>query len=81
MTTQLPRKIERSWLDNATTIPLAVIAGAVLIAVAIVFIFRWEVVTVAYSERFFILRVDRWTGKILICSLKDKSHEFLCLDD
>ena len=41
----------------------AIVGGAVIIAFAIAFTFRWEIVPLGQSA----LRLDRWTGKIVAC--------------
>jgi hypothetical protein len=43
---------------------LAILGGAVIIAAAILFVFRWEM---APFGQVAALRLDRWTGKILVC--------------
>jgi hypothetical protein len=52
--------------DGATRImsstPVAILVGAVLIAAAILIVFRWEIASPG------VMRLDRWTGKIVLCN-------------
>jgi hypothetical protein len=56
----------------------AIIIGAALIAAAILFVFRWEIITGGgYSP----LRLDRWTGKVTACRQAadfDTNHQENC---
>jgi hypothetical protein len=52
--------------------PLATVVGAALIAFAIVFVFRWEIVSAPSSSELlgsslFAFRLDRWSGEISAC--------------
>jgi hypothetical protein len=46
--------------------PAAIIVGSVIIAAAILFVFRWEVLK--FNEGPGILRLDRWTGTAVLCT-------------
>ena len=50
---------------SRAALPLAIFGGFALIAIAIVFVFRWE--TVPSSRGVAAFRLDRWTGKITFC--------------
>ena len=60
-------------MSNRT--PFSIVVAGVIIAVAFAILFRWHIVT---SETR-IVRVDRWTGKIQICSQPD--GKIICVDE
>jgi len=41
----------------------AIIIGAVMIAVAILIVFRWEIASPG------VMRLDRWTGTVVLCDV------------
>lgn len=43
------------------------IIGAIIIAAAILFVFRWEIAT-AGADRDSVLILNRWTGTVTVCS-------------
>ena len=43
---------------------LGIIGGSLIVAAAIFFVFRWEMVPWGQGGA---MRLDRWTGKIVIC--------------
>lgn len=58
-------KPKRSWtIGSRAGLPIAIVLGAALIALAILFIFRWEIVSPSPAVTH---RLDRWTGKIVFC--------------
>ena len=47
-----------------------ILAGAALIAAAIVYTFRWEIVTADHGGvAIAVYRLDRWSGKVVRCNL------------
>ena len=42
----------------------AILGGALIIALSIIFTFRWEIVPIG---QWAALRLDRWTGKVVAC--------------
>jgi len=52
-------------MSNRT--PFSIVVAGVIIAVALAILFRWHILT---SEAR-IVRIDRWTGKIQICTQPD----------
>jgi len=48
------------------TSPVAILAGAALIAAAMLFVFRWEIA--AGPTTVPVVRLDRWTGGVTICN-------------
>lgn len=47
------------------SIPVSILAAGAVIAAAILFAFRWEIVPVVGGGG--ALRLDRWTGAIVFC--------------
>lgn len=47
--------------------PVAVVVGSAIVAVAILFAFRWEVAMGSGTPP--VIRLDRWTGKVAICNV------------
>jgi hypothetical protein len=47
--------------------PIAIIAAGLLIAAAIVFVFRWQISAAANEGGVIVYRLDRWTGEIIAC--------------
>jgi hypothetical protein len=45
--------------------PVAIVVAAVIVAVALLVAFRWEIATRPSYPALFIL--DRWTGKVVAC--------------
>lgn len=48
------------------SLPAAVVIGALMVACAILFVFRWEVAGPAP------LVLDRWTGVVVLCDVPDQ---------
>lgn len=48
------------------TNPVAILIGAALIAVAILYVFRWEIA--AGPPTVPVVRLDHWTGKVTVCN-------------
>jgi hypothetical protein len=48
--------------------PLAILIGLALVAAAVLFVFRWEIVAGPTTYR--AVRLDRWTGSIAQCESK-----------
>ena len=46
----------------------AIIIGAALIAVAILFVFRWQITA---TQDYGVIRLDRWTGSVTGCAVAD----------
>ena len=44
------------------TQPIATVIAALIVAVAILFVFRWDVPSTGG-----IIRLDRWTGNVTLC--------------
>jgi len=63
---------------SRAALPLAIFGGFALIAIAIVFVFRWE--TVPSSRGVAAFRLDRWTGKITFCRYS-ATFEMDCSED
>jgi hypothetical protein len=51
----------------------AILGGAALIAAAVLFIFRWEIIGSGEA----VYRVDRWTGQVVSCAMT-RPFEFDC---
>ena len=49
--------------------PLAIVIGAALIAAAILVVFRWEIASPG------VMRLDRWTGSIVLCKSSNQRPE------
>ena len=47
---------------------VSILIGSILIAAAVLFVFRWDVV--AGQSNYRIIRLDRWTGTITQCESK-----------
>jgi hypothetical protein len=60
-------------MNNRT--PLSIIVAAVIIAISLAGLFRWHVI----SSETHVVRVDRWTGKIQICS--QSGAKIICVDE
>jgi hypothetical protein len=60
-------------MSNRT--PFSVVVAGVIIAVAFAILFRWHILT---SEAR-IVRIDRWTGKIQICTQPD--GKIVCVEE
>jgi hypothetical protein len=60
-------------MSNRT--PFSIVAAGVIIAVALAVLFRWHIIT---SEAH-IVRIDRWTGKVQICTQPD--GKIVCVDE
>jgi hypothetical protein len=63
----------RQMSNNRT--PVSVIVAAIIIAISATFLFRWHVI----SSEARVVRVDRWTGKIQICS--QPSTKIVCVEE
>jgi hypothetical protein len=50
--------------------PTAIILGAVIVAAAILCVFRWEAFRVG-PQPFAVVRLDRWSGKLTGCDQTD----------
>jgi hypothetical protein len=62
-------------MDIRTGAPLAIFSGAALIALAILFVFRWEIGATSNGT----VLLDRWGGRISICAGIDKNtFEMTC---
>ena len=48
-------------------ISVAIIAGALIIAVALAFSSRWQISTANYGDQAFVIRLDQWTGTATLC--------------
>jgi hypothetical protein len=64
-----PKTVHPWTMDVRPSAPIAILAGAALIALAILVVFRWEIVSGANGT----LRLDRWSGRIAICGGVDKN--------
>jgi hypothetical protein len=62
--TGLSKTSRSSRWTSETTVPISILAGAALIALAILFVFRWEIVSPSPAVTH---RLDRWTGQIVFC--------------
>jgi hypothetical protein len=60
-------------MSNRT--PLSVVVAAIIIAFSLAMLFRWHVI----SSEARVVRVDRWTGKIQICS--QSSAKVICVEE
>jgi hypothetical protein len=60
-------------MSNRT--PLSIIVAAIIIAVSLTILLRWHVI----STEARVVRVDRWTGKIQICS--QSSAKIVCVEE
>jgi len=60
-------------MSNRT--PLSIIVAGIIIAISLGVLFRWHVI----SSEAHIVRVDRWTGKIQICS--QSSAKIVCVEE
>jgi hypothetical protein len=60
-------------MSNRT--PLSIIVAAIIIAISLAILFRWHVI----SSEARVVRVDRWTGKIQICS--QSSAKIVCVEE
>ena len=55
--------------------PLSIIVAGTIIAISLALLFRWHVI----SSEARIVRVDRWTGKIQICT--QSSAKVVCVEE
>jgi hypothetical protein len=55
--------------------PFSIVVVGVIIAVALAILFRWHILT--SDAR--IVRIDRWTGKIQICT--QPAGKIICVDE
>jgi hypothetical protein len=51
--------------------PIAIIIAAVILALTAAFMFRWELQSG-------VVRLDRWTGTVSVCSSKEESGPLEC---
>lgn len=51
--------------------PIAILIGAVAIAGAILFAFRWEVALGSGHPP--VVRLDRWTGTVTVCNINPQA--------
>ena len=51
-------------MTDYLTVPRAIVLAAIIIAVAIVFIGHWQI----SGQGAAVARLDRWNGKVTICS-------------
>jgi hypothetical protein len=50
--------------------PIAIIVGALIIAAAILFTFRWEAATARGADgNPAVFRLDHWTSKVAVCAV------------
>jgi hypothetical protein len=62
--------------ELTVSMPIAIVAGAALIALTILFVFRWEVISGPGAGA---IRLDRWNGQVFFCSGPDlKTLEYRC---
>jgi hypothetical protein len=71
--TGLSKTSRSSRWTSETTVPISILAGAALIALAILFVFRWEIVSPSPAITH---RLDRWTGQIVFCI--HTARKFVC---
>jgi hypothetical protein len=62
-------------MDNRVSIPIAILVGATLIALAILFVFRWQIISTPNAT--LTLRLDRWSSTVSFCKRKVKSANSL----
>lgn len=65
-------------MTSPLSISIAIVAGAALVAVTILFLLRWEIVSSSQG----LHRLDRWSGRILTCLPTEREPlEPRCGDD
>jgi hypothetical protein len=56
-------------MKNPLTILIgSVLAGSIIIAIAIMLAFHWEFSVAANPEHIVVFRADRWTGSVTLCA-------------
>lgn len=85
--TAAERRLESRSGGSTSALWLAVIAAGAAVAAAIAVTNRWEVVAAPPGAVFSTVRVDRWTGKMQICTISLQTggesplaagNEFIC---
>jgi hypothetical protein len=69
------------WRTLEITVPLAIVAGAALVALAVLVVFRWQIAP-SSAEGMHFYRLDRWSGEIVHCFLIARSDalESVCYE-